>query len=52
MTTLFFNGYHSDSAQPSTPIWMREERYGYCEPFSQPVQTIKSLWHRFLQLFS
>lgn len=51
MTTLFLNGCNTYSSEQVTPQWMREERYGYCEPFIQPAQTLKSLWNKLLNLF-
>lgn len=51
MTTLFLNGCENYSSEQITPQWMREERYSYCEPFSQQVQTVKSLWNKLLNLF-
>lgn len=51
MTTLFFNGYNTYSCEQTTPKWMREERYGYCEPTTQQTHTLKSVWNKLVTLF-
>ncbi len=51
MTTLYFNGYNNYSMEQNTPKWMREERYGYCEPTSLPHQTLKSFLQKLMNLF-
>lgn len=51
MTTLFINNYNTYSMEQRTPKWMREERYGYCEPTTQQTQTLKSIWNKLVSLF-
>lgn len=51
MTTLFLNGYNTYSTEQTTPKWMREERYGYCEPISQQTISAKSVWLKLVNLF-
>ncbi len=51
MTTLFINDYNTYSMEQTTPKWMREERYGYCEPTAQQAQTFKSFFTKLAHLF-
>lgn len=51
MTTFFINDYTTYSMEQTTPKWMREERYGYCEPTVQQKQTFKSFFTKLASLF-
>ncbi len=46
MTTLFT--YSTYSLEQTTPKWMREERYDYCEQATHHTQTFKSFFTKLL----
>lgn len=50
MTTLIIDRYDTIAREQSVPQWMREERYGYCEPSHIGCRT--SLLHKLISLFN
>lgn len=51
MTTLFMNNMNTYSTEQITPTWMREERYGYCEPTTQQTLTLRAFFAKLISLF-
>ena len=49
MTTLFT--YSTYSLEQTTPKWMREERYDYCEQATHHTQTFKSFFTKLVNFF-